>query len=84
MFWAYVIKNQFGKNYIGQTMDLTKRLNRHNGLLPNSKKSYTSKNKGDWKLIYKEEYFSRKEALDREKFLKSHKGRDWLKSKLGP
>ncbi len=81
MFWAYVIKSQTtGKIYIGQTNDLEKRLKRHNHLLPTKKNSYTKINRGPWKLVYKEEFKSRKEVIKKERFLKSHKGRDWLKS----
>lgn len=79
MFWVYVIKNENNKIYIGQTSDLSKRLKRHNNILINSKKSYTSKNKGNWEVIYKEEFNTRKEALKIEKYLKSHHGRNWLK-----
>ncbi|OGK16220.1 hypothetical protein A2690_03205 [Candidatus Roizmanbacteria bacterium RIFCSPHIGHO2_01_FULL_39_12b] len=81
MFWVYVLTNsQNGKKYIGQTSDLELRLQRHNGLLPSKKKSFTSLNKagGTWIITYKEEYKTRQETLKREKYLKSHAGRDWL------
>lgn len=83
MFYVYVIKNEYGKIYIGQTGDIDHRLKRHNKELPVKKSSYTFKNKGTWKLIYKEEYRTRSEALKREKHLKSHKGRDWIRQNLG-
>lgn len=35
-------------------------------------------------MVYKEEYQTRKEVLKREKYLKSHIGRDFLKKVLGP
>ncbi len=35
-----------------------------------------------WELVYKEMYITRKEARQREKFLKSGKGRDFLKQIL--
>jgi len=83
MFNVYAIKNDVsGKIYIGQTSDLEKRLKRHNGVLKNKTKSFTSKNKGGWKLIYKEELNSRGEALIREKQLKSYRGREFIKSLL--
>lgn len=31
-----------------------------------------------WKLIYQEQFESKAEAIKREKFLKSGKGREWL------
>ncbi|MDP3052398.1 MAG: GIY-YIG nuclease family protein [bacterium] len=34
-------------------------------------------------LIYKEEYQTRKEAVQRELFFKSGKGREWIKNNLG-
>ena len=83
MFYVYVVKNEFNKVYTGQTSNLERRLKRHNGDLPAKPTSYTSKIVGAWKIIYKEECPSREEALRREKFLKSHKGREWLKIILG-
>jgi len=79
MFFVYAIKNKFDQIYIGQTADLDKRLARHNGLLPYKTKSYTSKHKSDWDVFYKEEVISRKEAMQREKQLKSYQGRVFLK-----
>ena len=84
MYYVYVIKNDRSKIYIGQTADLEKRLERHNDKNSRKLRSYTSINKGPWKLIYKEEFETRKKAIEREKYLKSHIGRDWLKLKLGP
>jgi putative endonuclease len=80
MFVVYAIKNEGGKIYIGQTADLKARLDRHNGLLKNSKKSYTSKNKGHWELIYSEDLATRQEAISREKELKSFRGREFIRS----
>lgn len=79
----YVIKSEAtGKIYIGQTSDLTERLKRHNHLLPIKKKGFTSKNRGPWKLVYCEDYPDRSSALAREKFLKSGRGREFLKTIL--
>jgi len=78
MFYVYVIKSENSdKTYIGQTSDLEKRLRQHNDLGNNFSK-YTKRNKGPWKLIYKEEVSTRSEALRREKFLKSGKGRELI------
>ena len=84
MYYVYVIKNENHKTYIGQTEDLDKRLKRHNGLLLSKLRSYTKVNKGIWELVYNEEFITRNEAIKREKFLKSHIGRDWLKAILAP
>jgi putative endonuclease len=80
MFYVYAIKNQEDKIYIGQTIDLKVRLQRHNGLLKNKKTSFTNKNKGVWELIYKEALTSRKEAIKRETELKSYKGREFIRT----
>jgi len=80
MFVVYVLKNENEKIYIGQTSNLENRLKRHSGILKNKSKSFTSKNKGDWKLIYKEEFETRKEAIEREKQLKSYQGRKFIRS----
>jgi putative endonuclease len=80
MFVVYVIESQkTGKIYIGQTSDLGKRMKRHNQELPTKKTSYTTKNKGPWKIIYKEKYEARSEAIKREKQLKTAKGREFIK-----
>jgi len=85
MFYVYAIKSESsGKIYIGQTANLEERIKRHNKFLPIRNKSYTFKNQGPWKLIYKEEYSIRKEAIKREKELKSFRGRNFIKSLLGP
>ncbi|MCL4405943.1 MAG: GIY-YIG nuclease family protein [Patescibacteria group bacterium] len=80
MFWIYVIQNREGKIYVGQTNDLDQRLRRHNRLLLFKKNAYTCRNAAsEWKIIYKESYDTRAEALKREKQLKSHQGREFIK-----
>ncbi|MBI2327422.1 GIY-YIG nuclease family protein [Candidatus Curtissbacteria bacterium] len=84
MFTVYVIQSQTsGKKYTGQTSDLELRLKRHNGDMKSKLTSYTKINKGPWEIIYKEEFNTRQEAIKREKYLKSHAGRDWLNNYLG-
>jgi putative endonuclease len=68
---------QNGKQYIGQTNNLQRRIHEHqNGLSP-----YTKKFKFK-SLLYYQIVSSRAEAMRREKFLKSGQGRLWLKNKL--
>ena len=83
MYYVYVIRSETSnKIYVGQTIDLEKRLKQHNDP-DNDFSSYTKQNMGPWKLFYKEEAGTRSEALKREKFLKSGKGREFLKLLLG-
>jgi putative endonuclease len=85
-YFVYVLQNsKNNKIYIGQTNNLKKRINRHNGLLLNKKTSYTSINadNGVWDIKYKEVFKTRKEAIIREKELKSYRGRQFIKTKLG-
>ncbi len=70
------------KIYIGHTQDLDQRIKRHNNLLPNKSKSYTSKNKGIWVLVHLELFNTRKEAIIREKQLKSSRGRKFIREKI--
>ena len=63
--------------YIGQTSNLPARLSRHNKKLVKSTKHYTP-----WKLIHREEFETRSEAMKREKELKSHKGREFIRGLL--
>ena len=79
MFYTYALYNNIrNKVYIGQSEDLEKRLRRHNGQLPNKRTSFTAKNKGEWFLIHKEQFATRKEAIQREKQLKTQRGREFI------
>ncbi len=82
MFYAYVIRNDKNKIYIGHTSDLERRLLRHNGVLSNKTTSFTYKNKGPWKIAYNEMFETRTEAIKREKELKSSRGRDFIRNLL--
>ena len=78
MFFVYAIyNNKVNKIYIGQTKNLSERLDIHNN--KTFKKGYTSRFAGDWRLIYSEEVNDRKMALIREKQLKSYQGRKFIK-----
>lgn len=82
MFFVYVIYNkQVDKFYIGQTHDLFKRLEEHNKKFF---KGFTSRFGGTWEIVYKEQCFSRNEALAREKQLKSFQGRRFIKENYIP
>jgi len=77
MFTVYALySNKYDKLYIGYTTNLEQRVKSHNEL---ARKGFTVKFRL-WKLIYSEEYRDKKTALKREKELKSHKGRDFLRT----
>lgn len=81
MFTVYAIFSQSsGKIYIGQSRDLDTRLKQHNAADATNLGRFTKQNKGPWKLIHKEEFETRSEALIREKQLKSYKGREFVKN----
>ena len=80
MYHVYVIQNPKGILYKGYTSNLNKRLEQHNA--DDGFQSYTKK-KGPWTLVYKEEYTNEDEAKRREKFLKTGKGREFLKKEIG-
>ena len=62
------------KIYIGYTSNLEQRLLSHNSL---GKKGWTIKFR-PWELAYTEEFDTKKEAMRREKQLKSAKGREFI------
>ena len=77
-YFVYVLYSEKSdKIYIGMTSDLEKRIFAHNNL----PKGWT-KNFRPWELIYSEEFDTKSKALKREKELKSHKGRDFVRSKI--
>jgi putative endonuclease len=73
MYFTYVLKSKNGKYYIGYTSDVSERLKRHN-----SKKVTATKNFVPWQLFYKEEFVYEREAIRRERQLKSWKSRKAL------
>ncbi|WP_375584090.1 GIY-YIG nuclease family protein [Cyclobacterium xiamenense] len=76
-FTVYVLHSEkFNKIYIGFTSDLEKRLISHNEL---GKKGWTIKFR-PWKVIHTEEFESKKEAMNREKYLKTGAGREFIRS----
>ena len=73
-YYVYIIKSEsYGTRYVGSTNNVNKRLLEHN----NGRCRYT-KGRRPWELLKIEEYVARSEAMAREKFLKSGKGRKEL------
>lgn len=78
MFYVYVLKSRIdGRFYKGMTQTLEIRLGQHNAGKVKSTKGYIP-----WELIYFEEFDSRIEAREREKYFKTGSGREFLKQKL--
>jgi len=76
MFIVYVLRSEKdNKRYVGFTENLTRRLFEHNSGLVTS-----TKNRRPFKLIYTEQFENKQEAMKREKFFKSHQGRNFLDS----
>ena len=74
MYFIYVLwSSKLNKRYVGSTKFVEKRLVEHN----RGNNKFT-KGGIPWNLIYQEEFPTKKEALKREKFLKSGQGRVWL------
>jgi len=80
MYVVYAIYNKLvDKYYIGQTKDLKERLQLHNTKVFGG---YTSRFDGLWSVIYSEDVATRKDALLREKQLKSYQGRQFIKKHI--
>jgi putative endonuclease len=78
MYYVYAIQSKQNKIvYIGYTNDLRKRLKEHN-----LGKVFSTKPYKPFNLIYYEAYQNKKDALDKEKFLKSGWGKNHIKRVL--
>jgi len=77
MYFIYILENTKCKLYIGFTTDLRERFKRHNNGEVKSTKPYRP-----WKLIFYEAYISKKDAMRREEYLKTAKGRTTIKTML--
>ena len=69
-YFVYMLKS-LGKEsitYVGYTNDLKKRINLHN----NNKGAKFTRGR-QWKLIYKEKFDSKKEAISREYYIKKNR-----------
>jgi putative endonuclease len=80
MFTVYALYSPgFNKIYIGYTSDLASRLESHNKF---ARKGYTIHFR-PWQLIYSEEFATKFEAMQREKQLKSARGRRFIWHLIG-
>jgi putative endonuclease len=78
MYYTYVLKSlRDGKLYIGWTVDLRNRINRHNrGEVESTKFRFPLK------LVYYEACLSKAKAIAREKSLKTGFGRAYLEKRI--
>lgn len=78
MFSVYVLRSRVtGRFYTGSTSNLEMRLQQHN-----SNQSTSTKNRGPWDLVYHEEFGTLVEAVRRERYFKTGRGRDELRKLL--
>lgn len=78
MFYTYVLHSEKDGNlYTGYTSDLNLRFEQH-------QKGYveSTKNRRPFKLIYFEACLEQADALKREKYLKTHYGKMFLRNRL--
>lgn len=74
----YVLQSfEDGEFYTGFTADLDQRVKEHN-----AKKEPSTKHRAPFKLIYFEWCLSKKDAIGREKYLKTGKGKQYLNYRL--
>ena len=80
MFFTYVLKSKKnGKLYTGHTENLEKRILEHNTKSDKTKFSYVN---GPWELMFFETFNTRAIAMEHERFLKTGKGREYIKEKI--
>ena len=78
MYYTYVLKStKYGKMYTGFTKDLKLRFEQHEKGLVQS-----TKHRRPLELIYYEACLSEDDALHRERYLKTHYGKMFLKNRL--
>jgi putative endonuclease len=79
MFKVYILYSaKYDKIYIGFTADLDSRLLSHNKL---ATKGWTIRFR-PWNLIYTQDFQTKQEAMKREKYLKSFRGREWIRNEV--
>lgn len=76
MYYTYAIRSEI-RNYIyvGLTNNLKRRFRQHN-----DKKEKTTRAYAPFKILFTEEFMTRMEAREKEKYLKSGSGKEYLKT----
>src|ERR1043165_6490109 len=74
MFTVYILYSQkCDKYYVGSTGDLLRRLSEHN-----SRTGHFTTSCAPWKVVYSETFSTRREAVSREREIKSKKSRTYI------
>jgi putative endonuclease len=75
MFTLYILYSEsFDRFYVGYTNDLERRLSEHN-----RKKGKFTDAGIPWKLVYSELFTKKKDAMKRERLIKSRKSKSFIK-----
>ena len=78
MFYTYILQSEKdGKNYSGYTKNLKLRFEQHQ-----KGQVESTKDRRPLKLIYYEVCLNEKDAIKREKYFKTHYGKQFLKNRL--
>ena len=78
MFYVYILQSmRDGSYYIGQTNNVSNRLERHN-----SRRQLATRFKVPWELVYTEPFDTRSQAVKRELEIKGWKSRQAIKELL--
>jgi putative endonuclease len=78
MHYVYILQSlKDRKFYTGYTNDLQRRIEEHN-----NQTEFATKNRAPFKLVYYEACLIKEDAVDREKYLKSGRGKKYLKSRI--
>lgn len=76
-FYVYLLRGENGKIYTGYTKDLKKRIRDHG-----SGHVHTTRRMGEVKLVYYEAFTDNRDAIERERYLKTTKGKRAVKLML--
>ncbi|PIP12581.1 MAG: endonuclease [bacterium (Candidatus Stahlbacteria) CG08_land_8_20_14_0_20_40_26] len=76
-YYLYALVNDNGRIYVGISCNPQKRLREHNSGKTKSTKGYRP-----WSIFFVEQYNSRRQAREREKYWKSGTGKERLKRLL--